>query len=105
MPTRRGNLEAVPPGARAPRRPRPHTVITAAANGTHRDLLIALRTRIATAINDPNASLTALAALSKRLMEIDTEIIKIDTPPPAPAADPIGDAAATPDDAWAPDSP
>lgn len=54
------------------------TVTQAAANGTTRDLLVALQNRVATAVENPNTPARDLAALTKRLMEIDREIEAID---------------------------
>lgn len=60
------------------RKPRPKTVVEAADGGDHRELLVALRSRVAQAIEDPRCNATALAALSRRLMELDDEIELID---------------------------
>jgi hypothetical protein len=74
------------------------TVKTAAGSGVKRDLLVALRARIATDIDNPNTPARDLAALSRRLMEIvkDLEALDAET-----RMDDIGDAAATPDEEWA----
>lgn len=50
------------------------------------------------AIDDPNAPPAALAALTRRQMEISKEINAIDA---ADRGDEVGDAAATPDEALA----
>lgn len=61
-----------------PRKPRPKSVTAAAASGTTRELLVAMRQRIATAVQDPNTLARDLAALTKRLVEIVKEIDAID---------------------------
>lgn len=54
------------------------TITGAADNGTRRDLLVAMRARIATAVEDPNTPPRDLAALSRRLIEIAKDIEAID---------------------------
>ncbi len=72
-------LRAVGKDEAAPAQPaKPMTVTQAAAKGTTRDLLVALRDRVATAVENPNTPARDLAALTKRLMEIDREIEAID---------------------------
>lgn len=83
--------------ADAPRRAM--TVKNAAEHGKHRDLLVALRARIATDIDNPNTPSRDLAALSRRLLEIAKEIEALDA---EAGTDDIGEAAATPDEEWAP---
>lgn len=61
-----------------PHKPRPKSVTAAAARGTTRELLVAMRQRIATAVQDPNTLARDLAALTKRLVEIVKEIDAID---------------------------
>ena len=70
------------------------TVTAAAESGTQRDLLIALRARIAKTVTDPKTPPRDLAALSRRLMDIANEIEAIDS---EDGDDDIGDAAETPD--------
>jgi hypothetical protein len=74
-------------------------VKAAAETGTRRDLLVALRARIAADIDNKNTPPRDLAALSRRLLEIARDIDALDA---AEKADDIGDAAATPDEEWAP---
>jgi hypothetical protein len=57
-------LRAVKASERAPQRKKPLTVLEAAARGTHRELLDALRLRLAAAMEDPIAHPRDLAALS-----------------------------------------
>jgi ribosome-binding protein aMBF1 (putative translation factor) len=64
--------EAPPPPAK------PKTVTEAADKGTTRELLVAMRARIATAVEDPNTPARDLAALTKRLVEVVRDIEAID---------------------------
>jgi hypothetical protein len=54
------------------------TVTAAARDGTTRDLLVALRTRIATTVESSDTPPRDLAALSKRLTDISKEIEALD---------------------------
>lgn len=75
------SLRAVAPGEKPPRRrtkPAPKSVTQAAADGTTRELLVATRTRIATAVENPNTPARDLAALTKRLFEVVRDIEAID---------------------------
>jgi len=93
-------LSVVKDGTPAPRAARrPATVKAAAETGSRRDLLVALRARIAADIDNKNTPPRDLAALSRRLLEIARDIEALDA---AEKADDIGDAAATPDEEWAP---
>lgn len=80
-------LRAVKPGEAAPSR-KPLTVTEAASTGTTRELLVAMRARIATAVEDPNTPARDLAALTKRLVEVVRDIEAID----ARADEPTGGA-------------
>ena len=61
------------------RAPAKHTTVAAAvADGSQRDQLVAMRARIAKAIDEPNIRGADLAALSRRLLEIGREIEAID---------------------------
>ncbi len=55
------------------------TITEAAASGTMREQLVALRERIAKTVEDVNCPPRDLAALSRRLMEITKEIDSIDS--------------------------
>jgi len=79
------------------RRGKPATVQAAAEGGSRRELLTALRARIATGIDNPDTPARDLAALSLRLLDIARELELLDA---AEKADGIGDAAATPDQRW-----
>lgn len=76
MPSKAGPLRAVKPGEKAQARPK--SVTDAADRGTTRELLAAMRARIATAVEDPNTPARDLAALTKRLVEVVKEIEAID---------------------------
>lgn len=89
-------LRAVTEGE-APKKKAPQTVKAAADSGVRRDLLVAMRSRIAQDIDSQNTPARDLAALSRRLLEIVKEIEAIDA---EDADDDIGSAAATPDEAW-----
>jgi hypothetical protein len=70
-------LRAVNPGEQA-KSTKIKSVSEAAAGGDRRELLVAMRSRLATALDDPNAALRDLAALSRRLTEVVREIEAID---------------------------
>lgn len=54
------------------------SVAEAAESGTTRELLVAMRTRIAKAVENPNTPARDLAALTKRLVEVVRDIEAID---------------------------
>ena len=87
-------LRAVGPGETAARPPR--TVTEAASDGTTRELLIAMRDRVAKDVQNENTPARDLAALTKRLMEIVRDIEAID----ARAHEEAKESAATADEAW-----
>ena len=100
MPPRRTPPLQVVTG-KTPPRPRSRktgTVKAAADSGVRRDLLVALRARIAADIDAPNTPPRDLAALSRRLLEIVKDIEALDA---EARVDDIGEAAATPDEEWA----
>lgn len=68
----------------------------AAAEGTHRELLMAVEARIAEAVQTPNTNAVALAALSRQLILISKELSHIS----ARDEDAIGEAAQIPDEPW-----
>lgn len=88
-------LRAVAAGERPPKKRL--SLTEAAEKGSHRDLLVAMRTRIAGTIADPKCPPRDLAALSRRLQEIAREIAEIDS---RDGDDDFGNAAGTPDDAF-----
>lgn len=74
-------LRAVAPGEKAPPRTppaKPKTVTEAAEHGTTRELMVAMRARIAKAVEDPNTPARELASLTKRLVEVVRDIEAID---------------------------
>jgi ribosome-binding protein aMBF1 (putative translation factor) len=92
-------LHSVPPGRTPPRtrklKASPKTVTVAAESGTTRELMVAMRARIATAVEDPNTAARDLAALTKRLVEVVRDIEAIDAREAQG-----GDAANAPDEAF-----
>ena len=56
----------------------PKTVADAAKNGTPRELLVAMRDRIAVTVSDPTCMARDLAALTKRLQDIANAIDAMD---------------------------
>ena len=77
MADRKPPLRAVSPGEKAPSR-KPKTITEAAADGTTRELLVAMRARIAKAVEDSSTPARDLAALTKRLVEVVRDIEAID---------------------------
>ena len=77
MAARKSPLRSVSPDEK-PAPAKVKTVTEAAKHGTTRELLVAMRDRTATAVEDPNTAARDLAALTKRLMEIVRDIEAID---------------------------
>lgn len=75
MATSPKRLRAVKPNE-APRREK--SVAQAAASGSHRDLLIAMRDRIAKTVSDPDCPPRDLASLTRRLQDIAKELDMLD---------------------------
>jgi len=71
-------------------------VSEAAETGNHRDLLVALRERIAQSVSDPRCPARDLAALTRRLQDVAKEIEAIDLRAKEEAAEHV----ATPDEDW-----
>lgn len=90
-------LRAVAPDEKADRH---LTISEAAEKGSHRELLAAMRERVATAVQDPNCPPRDLAALTRRLQEIAREIDAID----AHAAQEASEASDVSDEAWGADA-
>lgn len=88
-------LRAVSPTERAPRKKL--TVVQAAALNDHRELLIALKARIAQILQDPHVPAVAAAALSRQLSLISKELDVMDADP---SEDAVAVAAGTPDEGW-----
>lgn len=81
MAARRTGLRAVTQGdstEAATKAATPKTVEQAAASGSHRDLLVAMRSRIAKTVSSPDCPPRDLAALTRRLQDIAKEIEAID---------------------------
>jgi hypothetical protein len=78
-------------------KPRNLTVTQAAKDGSHRELLQALRSRVVAAVQSPNCPPVALAALSRQLVLLSKELERVDA---RAEDDDIAAAAAVPDEAW-----
>lgn len=87
-------LRVVKPGEKPPRRRK--LTVAQAADGSMRDLLVAMRERVAEAVSDPNCPPRDLAALTRRLHELARDIAALD----AAEAEEAGGGAATPDEEW-----
>ena len=99
MAERKSGLRAVGPDEKPEKSDKksvPSSVTQAVADGDQRAQLVAMRSRIAKAIDEPNIRGADLAALSRRLLEIAKEIDAID----ARVAEEARESDATPDDAW-----
>ena len=73
MAARKAPLRVAKPGEKAaPAKPK--SVTEAATAGTHKELLVAMRARIAEAVEHPNTPARDLAALTKRLADVAREI-------------------------------
>ena len=90
------NLRAVQADEKPARGPQ-KTVTQAADAGTQRELLVAMKARVAGAVEDPNTPARDLASLTKRLLEIAREIEAIDVREAEEASESDG---ITPDDEW-----
>ena len=71
-------LRTVRPGETVAPPAKPKTVTEAASGGNTRELLVAMRARIASAVENPNTPARDLAALTKRLVEVVRDIEAID---------------------------
>lgn len=89
-------LRAVAPGEKPPSKRKALSVTEAAEKGTHRDLLVAMRTRTAKAVEDVNCPARDLAALTRRLQDIAREIEAID----AREAEEAAEGGVVADEAW-----
>jgi hypothetical protein len=95
MAERKGLRVVQPDEKPKPQRRRKLTVTQAAEKGTPRDLLVAMRDRVAKDVESLNTPARDLAALTRRLIEITKEIEAID------AAGEEGDGNdPTPDEGW-----
>ena len=89
-------LRAVTADEPPPAPKRPKTVTEAAASGTPRELLVAMRDRVAVAVENPNTAARDLAALTKRLREITLDIEAVD----ARAHEEASESGGIPDEPW-----
>lgn len=96
MPPRQ-KLRAVAADETSPAKRRPPSITEAAAAGDQKVLLVALRERVAKAVEDPNCPPRDLAALSRRLQEIGRDIEAIEARERQEAAE---DAHGHPDAKW-----
>lgn len=71
-------LSVVTDATPKPKKKPPRTITEAADQGTQRELLVTMRTRIAKSLDDPTTMARDLASLSRRLLEISREIDAID---------------------------
>lgn len=72
-------LRAVKDGETVPQAPTaPTSVLDATEHGDSRDVMAAMRKRLAASIDDPSTPARDLAALSRRLLEVDKTIREID---------------------------
>lgn len=94
-------LRAVAPDEKPAPPTRPKTVTEAADGGTTRELLVAMRGRIAKAVEDPNTAARDLAALTKRLVEVVRDIEALDAREQQEATKSARD---TPDEAFDPEA-
>ena len=86
--------------ARRPK-PAPQASVAAAADLDRRAFLVANRTRIAQAIDSPDISPRDLAALTRRVLEIDKEVRALDLAAEQEAADAY---AAAENETWDPEA-
>lgn len=97
----RQKLRAVSPDEEPPRvtakEVTPKSVTAAAESGNAKELLLALRARVAKAVEDPNCPPRDLAALSRRLQDIGRDIEAIEAREKQEAAE---DVDGHPDEAW-----
>lgn len=95
------SLRSVPPGEKPVAKRPPKTVAQAAAGGDHRELLVAMRERIAQTVSNPDCPPRDLAALTRRLQDIAKEIEALDLRAKEEGAD-AADVAE--DEAWTPEA-
>lgn len=86
-------LRAVEPGEKPQKK---MSVVEAAAQGDHRQMLIALQARVARSVEATSTNPVVLAALTRQLVLISKELSVLD----ATGDDPIAEAARTADEEW-----
>jgi hypothetical protein len=84
-------LRAVTPDEKPAQKRPPKNVTEAAKGGDHRELLVAMRDRIASAVANPECPPRDLASLTKRLQDIARDIASIDAQKADEAAGEGGD--------------
>ena len=99
MAARRQPLRAVGAEEKSPARAK--TVAQAAAGGDHRELLVAMRERIAQTVSNPDCPPRDLASLTRRLQDLSKELEALDLRAKEEGAD-AADVAA--DEAWTPEA-
>jgi hypothetical protein len=75
---RKAPLRAVAKDERPPAPVKPKTITQAAADGTTRELLVAMRDRVALDVESKNTAARDLSSLTKRLMELVHDIEALD---------------------------
>ena len=90
-------LRAVEPDEK-PERPKAKSVTQAAADGSQKELLVALRERLSKTIDDPKCPARDLAALTRRLQDIGRDIEAIEAREKQEAAEDADSSRA--DDVW-----
>ena len=88
-------LRPVGKDEKAPAKKPPATILAATETGDPMDVLVAMRRRLAKAIDDPNCPPRDLAALTRRLDQVNAQIEELKS---RNGDDPIGEAADTPDE-------
>ena len=91
------SLRSVPADEK-PSTPKVKTVAEAAKNGTQRELLVAMRDRVAEAVTRADCPARELASLTKRLQDITRDISHLD----AQKADEAGEVSGAVDDTFDP---
>lgn len=76
-------------------------VLAASETGVERDLLVALRRRLASALDDPRTQPRDLSAITARLREVSKDLAALDV---QEGGDDLGEAAATPDAEFDPEA-
>lgn len=98
MAARKSPLRAVGANEKPPAPKKIRTITEAAEAGDQRELLVAMRRRVAETVQDPSCPPRDLAALSRRLQELSREIEAIDVKVRQEAEEDGG--SATPDEEW-----
>lgn len=89
-------LRVVGPNDPAPVKPRNKTILEAAESGSRLEELLAMRRRLAKAMDDPNTLARDLASLSRRQLEISREVEELTRQ----AEEAAEEDAVTPDEEW-----